>query len=264
MRGRRGARWVAVSDVGKFALLVSGVVWLLVRGGDRLGYNWQWYRLPRYFFASDGGAWTAGPLVVGLAVTLQVTAMAVIVATAAGGGAALLRLSHSRLGRVVGRVYVEFVRNTPLLIQLFVMYFVLGPVLGIERFASAVLALGLFEGAYVCEILRGGIQSIDRGQWEGAHALGLTRAQAYREVILPQALRRVLPPLVGQAVSLVKDSALVSTIAVYDLAMRAQVLVAETYLTFEIWFAVAGVYLLLTLGLSLLARLVEHRLAAPA
>jgi polar amino acid transport system permease protein len=157
---------------------------------------------------------------------------------------------------------VELIRNTPLLIQLFFIYFVLSPVLDISRFMSAVLALSLFEGAYASEIIRAGIVAVDKGQWEASRSLGLRTRHAYLHVILPQAVRRMLPPLTSQAISLVKDSALVSTIAIYDLAMQAQVVVADTFLVFEIWFTVAAVYLVITLGLSLVVRHLERRLAA--
>jgi len=113
----------------------------------------------------------------------------------------------------------------------------------------------------VAEILRAGIQSIHRGQWDACQTLGLGRRQAYRHVILPQALRRVLPPLAGQMVSLVKDSALVSTIAVYELTMQGRALIAETLLSFEIWLLVAALYLGLTLFLSVAAAWLRRRLA---
>jgi polar amino acid transport system permease protein len=129
------------------------------------------------------------------------------------------------------------------------------------RFASAVLALSLFEGAYASEIFRAGIVSIHRGQWEAAYSLGLSTWDIYVRIVLPQAVRRILPPLTGQAVSLVKDSALVSTIAIYDLTMQGQALVAETFLAFEIWFTVAGMYLLLTLSLSVVSWYLERRLS---
>ena len=156
--------------------------------------------------------------------------------------------------------YLELIRNTPLLIQIFFIYFVLAPVLDIGAFAAAVLALSLFEGAYAAEILRAGIVSIHRGQWEAAHSLGLGTFDTYRSVILPQAIRRVLPPLAGQAISLVKDSSLVSTIAVYDLTMQGQKIVSETFLVFEIWFTVAAIYLVMTLALSLAVRFLECRM----
>jgi polar amino acid transport system permease protein len=147
-------------------------------------------------------------------------------------------------------------------VQLFFLYFVLAPLLGIGRFTSGVLALSLFEGAYASEIFRAGIVSIEKGQWEAAHSLGLSGFLTYRHVILPQAIRRILPPLTSQAVSLVKDSALVSTIAIYDLTMQAQVVTSETFLTFEVWFTVAAIYLVITTMLSTIADIMAHRFKA--
>jgi polar amino acid transport system permease protein len=132
-------------------------------------------------------------------------------------------------------------------------------VLGLNRFCSAVLALSLFEGAYASEIFRAGIVSIARGQWEAAYSLGLSGYHTYRHIILPQAIRRILPPLTSQAISLIKDSALVSTIAIYDLTMQAQALISETYLTFELWFTVALMYLAVTVTLSLVVAVMERR-----
>jgi polar amino acid transport system permease protein len=136
----------------------------------------------------------------------------------------------------------------------------MGPVLGLNRVLSAVLALSLFEGAYASEIFRAGIVSIGRGQWEAAYSLGLSTFDTYRDIVLPQAIRRILPPLTSQAVSLIKDSALVSTIAIYDLTMQAQAVIAETFLTFELWFTVAGMYLIITVTLSLIVNIMENRL----
>ena len=143
--------------------------------------------------------------------------------------------------------------------QLFFIYFVLSPILNISGFASAVLALSLFEGAYASEIFRAGIVSIHREQWEAAFSIGLNTYQTYRLIILPQALRRILPPLTSQAVSLVKDSALVSTIAIYDITMRGQTIIAETFMVFEIWFTVAAIYLIMTLTLSASVFYMEKR-----
>lgn len=249
-------------EVLKYVALMMALAWVLARGTERLGYHWQWYRVPRYLFTLEDGRFTAGLLLQGLGVTFQVAGVSLVLAFAFGVSAALLRLSPSWAGRSVALAYVELIRNTPLLIQLFFIYFVLSPVLDIGRFTSAVLALSLFEGAYASEIIRAGIVAVDKGQWEASRSLGLSTPLAYVHVILPQALRRMLPPLTSQAISLVKDSALVSTIAIYDLAMQAQVVVADTFLTFEIWFTVAAMYLVITLGLSLVVRRLEERFAA--
>jgi len=245
-----------------FLALLCIVFYALVRGSVQDGYLWQWYRIPKYFGLFEGGRFVPGPILNGLSVTLQITLVSLFAAMAVGLATALLRLSRSWIGRSLSRIYLETIRNTPLLVQLFFIYFVLLPILDMNRFGAAVVALSLFEGAYASEIFRAAILSIPKGQWEAAHSLGLNRYQSYRHVILPQGVRKMLPPLTGQAVSLIKDSALVSTIAVYDLTMRAQEIIAETYLAFEVWFAVAAVYLVLTLTLSGGVYLMEKRLHA--
>jgi len=223
-----------------------------------LNYDWQWDRVPGFIISCDG-AFSAGPLLRGLAVTLQISAVSMIFAVILGLVSALLRLSGSFTGRIVSYIYIESIRNTPLIVQIFVMYFAVAPLFNIGAFGSAVTALSLFEGAYISEIIRAGIVSIRRGQWEAAMSLGMGRMQVYRYIILPQAVRRVLPPLTGQGVSLIKDSALVSTISIYDLTMRGQSIVSDTFLTFEIWFTVAAMYLCLTVSLSFLSGCIEKR-----
>ena len=143
-------------------------------------------------------------------------------------------------------------------ITLFLVYFVIAPILGLGRTLSAVAALSLFEGAYTSEIIRSGVISVEKGQWEAAHSIGLSTASTYSLIILPQAFRQVLPMLASQAISLVKDSALVSTIAIYELTMRGQVAISESFLTFEIWFTVAAVYLVLNSVLALVIRMIEQ------
>lgn len=249
----------AVLDVLQFLALVAALTWLALRGSESLGYRWQWYLVPKYLWTFVDGRFTPGPLLLGLWVTVQITLASLGLSMAFGLATALLRLSSSPVGRGLAVVYLETVRNTPLLIQIFFIYFVMAPMVGMSAFPSAVLALSLFEGAYTSEIIRAGIVSIHRGQWEAALSTGLNTGQTYRRVILPQALRRVLPPLTGQAVSLVKDSALASTIAIFELTMQGQVIVSNTFLTFEIWFTVAGMYLAMTLSMSLAAGALEKR-----
>ena len=247
----------------QFCLLLAGLTWLLVHSADSIGYNWQWYRIPRYLFTKTDGGIIAGPLLEGLKITLTISLAGLVLALLIGLLTACLRLSHSFVARGLAVFYLETSRNTPLLIQIFFIYFVLGPALGLERLPSAILALSLFEGAYTSEILRAGIQSVAKGQMEAARSLGLTTYATYRHIILPQALRTVLPPLTSQAISLIKDSALVSTIAIYDLTMQAQAIIAESYLTFEIWFTVAAMYFVITLLLSLTVGILENRLKLP-
>ncbi len=253
-----------IADVLKFGFLAAGIVWVMIRATENLGYHWQWYRIGGYLFTLADGELLAGPLLQGLFVTFQITAVSLVLMPVFGLSVALMRLSDSPIARLTARTYLELIRNTPLLVQLFFIYFVLSPVFEISAFASAVWALTLFEGAYASEIFRAGILSIHRNQWEAAYSLGLGVWRTYRLIILPQAVRRILPPLTSQAVSLVKDSALVSTIAIYDLTMLAQAIVSETYLVFEVWFTVAAVYLAVTLSLSAAVALMEKRLRVNA
>lgn len=250
-------------DIAQFLLLLTLIFWFFNRSVEDMGYNWQWYQIPRYLYSWDENGFVPGPLLYGLGVTAKISAISLLCAFSIGLLTALLRLSSSVPAKVVSRLYLEISRNTPLLIQLFFLYFVMGPILGLDRFWAAVLALSLFEGAYASEIFRSGIVSVEKGQWEASHSLGLSYKHAYRLIVIPQAVRRVLPPLASQAISLIKDSALVSTIAVYDLTMVTQALISETFLTFELWFTVALMYLVITITLSLLVSSLEKRMASP-
>ncbi len=232
-----------------------------MEGAEGLGYQWQWSRVPRYLIKSSTDGWQFGPLLQGLWLTLGITLVSLFLAMTIGLVAALMRLSTSPMARGISWLYLELIRNTPLLIQIFIIYFVIAPILDLDRFTSAVVALSLFEGAYAAEIIRAGILAIPAGQLEASASLGMSNGQTYRYIVLPQALHQMIPPLTSQGISLVKDSALVSTIAIYDLTMQGQQIIAETFLTFEIWFVVALIYLGVTMILSILVRYLEYRLA---
>lgn len=247
-------------DIAKFLLTISAIILLLLYNSINLGYNWQWYRVPRYILNLNETGALLGKLLQGLIVTLEISAISLIFSLVFGLVTALLLLSTSKTGRIIARVYVESIRNTPLLIQLFLIYFVLSPILNMSPFFSAVLALSLFEGAYAAEIIRGGILAVAKGQWESAYSLGLGIVDTYRRIILPQAFRTIAPPLASQGISLIKDSALVSTIAIYDLTMQGQAIVSETFLTFEIWFTVAAIYLIFTVSLSIAVHALELKM----
>ena len=260
---RHSKPWVPdLFDLVKYILTIGALAWLLSRGTVGLGYNWQWYRVLKYIFYFESGSFIAGPLLQGLWVTLKITGISLVLASILGLVTAVFRLSDATVARLLARGYLELIRNTPLLVQLFFIYFVLSPVFDISRFSSAVLALSLFEGAYASEIFRAGIISIPTGQWEAARTLGLGTYHTYRRIILPQALRWVLPPLTSQAISLVKDSALVSTIAIYDLTMQGQAIVSDTYMVFEVWFVVALISLILTTIMSIGVHALERHFQA--
>lgn len=264
MSGRTWAVWKRMfrspwKDLLQFALLIALLAWLLSLSTARLGYYWQWYRIPRYLFKTEDGHLVAGELIQGLLFTFRISGVSLVLALAIGLGTALLRLSNSFMGRVLSRIYLEVIRNTPLVVQIYLVYFVLGPILGLGRFASAVMALSLFEGSYMSEILRAGIVSLHKGQWEAAYSLGLSTLDTYRDVILPQAVRRILPPLTSEVISLIKNTSLVSLVSLSDLALQARVIAADTFLTFEVWFATAFIYLLVTVPLSVIVHAMEKR-----
>jgi len=142
---------------------------------------------------------SAGPLAIGLWVTLKISALSLVFALVLGLVAGLGRVSHNPTARDLAAVYVEVIRGTPLLVQIFIFYFFLGTVLSLSAFAAGVAALAVFTGAYVAEIVRAGIQAVPRGQMEAARSLGMSVPQAMRHVILPQALKKTLPPLAGSS-----------------------------------------------------------------
>ena len=205
--------------------------------------------------------WRAGPLLVGLWTTIWLSAVASVFGMIIGLVTGLCRVSNNPTLRGLSVTYIELIRGTPLLVQIFIFYFFLGTVLDISRIVAGISALAIFAGAYVAEIIRAGIQSIPKGQMEAARSLGMNVPQAMVYIILPQAFKRTLPPLAGQFISLIKDSSLVSIIAITDLTKSGREVITSTFATFEIWFVVAFLYLMLTSVLSQFIAWVERRLA---
>lgn len=204
-------------------------------------------------------------LLLGAVVTLQLTALTVLLGMMLGSLIGIARLSTSRPLSMAARVYVDFVRGTPLLVQIFLIYFgipalvkSLGFAFSLNQWAAAVLALTLNSAAYIAEIVRGAIQSIELGQREASESLGLGPVQTMRYVIFPQAFRRMIPPLGNEFISLLKDTSLVAVIGFEELLRRGQLIVAQNYRAFEIYFAVALVYLVLTLLSSQVFNLLEQ------
>jgi polar amino acid transport system permease protein len=246
-------------DISVYLVLMVGLVLFLLKGAEDQGYYWQWFRIPDFLYKFEDGRFITGPILQGLKITLNITWISLLLTYVIGLVTALMRLSNSLIARGVARAYLEVTRNTPLLVQIFFMYFVVAPILDIERFTAGVLALSLFEGSYASEIYRSGIVAVNKGQWEASYTLGLSTYQSYRYIILPQAIRRILPPLTSQAVSLIKDSSLVSVIAIYEMTMYANEIASETFLVFEIFFTIAAIYLALALVLSRIVAYFEKR-----
>ncbi len=251
-----------LSALFQIALLVLGAAWLLDSGAQSMGYQWQWERVPDYLAFYEDDEWWPAELLEGLLVTLKVSTISLGFTLVIGLSTALLKLSNSVVGRSLSTAYIELIRNTPLLVQIYLLYFVFGPVIGLDRFSTAVLALSLFQGAYTAEIFRGGLNSLSKGQFEAAKSLGISPFYTFYDVILPQLLQRTLPPLTNEVVSLIKNSSIVSVMAIFDLTTEGRNIVSETAMPFEIWFTVAAIYLLLTLTLSAISAWMENRLGA--
>ena len=191
---------------------------------------------------------------------MQMAFWGMILALIIGLFTAILRLSNSMSGRIVARCYLEIIRNTPLLVQVSIFYFVLQPILGINNpMWTGILCLAFFEGSFASEIIRAGIISVERGQWEASKTIGLNQRQTYLTIILPQAVPLMLPPLTGILVNLIKHSAILSFVAVFELTTEARNLIADTFMSFEIWMIVGGIYLLMTISLSTFVGYFERR-----
>lgn len=205
--------------------------------------------------------WKIGPLTRGLWVTIWISFLSGFFGLLIGLITGLCRLSPNPTLRGLAVLYIELIRGTPLLVQIFIFYFFIGTVLNLDRIVAGVGALALFVGAYTAEIIRAGIQSIAKGQSEAARSLGMTSTETMLHIVLPQALKRVLPPLAGQFISLIKDSSLVSVIAITDLTKSGREIITSSFATFEIWFTVALLYLVVTSLLSQLLFWLERRFA---
>lgn len=247
--------------VALYLIVMSLLVRVSLTGAEAMGYNWQWYRIPDYLYrlTDDGFQW--GEISIGLVSTLTLSLQAFLMAMTGGLLVALLRLSNLVVGRALATVFLEFVRNMPLLVLLYLFYYVLGPIFDLDRYMASVLCLGVYHAALVSEIFRAGIGSVGTGQWEAARSVGLSTGQAYRFVILPQSIKIMLPPMAGEAVHMVKSSAIVSVIAVVELTTTGRNIIADTYLSFEVWFTIAAVYLAITLTLSIFVTFLEKRYA---
>lgn len=244
-------------------VLYALVMWLIVRtaltGAAAMGYDWQWYRIPAFLFRFTEDGFQLGEIGYGLLASLGLSGLSFVIALLLGLLVALLRLSGLVVGGAVARVFLELVRNIPLLVLLYLFYYVLGPIFGLDRYSASILCLGVFHAALVSEIIRAGINSVARGQWEAASSIGMTRAQAYRYIILPQSVRIMLPPLTSELVNIVKSSAIVSVVGVAEMTTAGRNIISKTYLSFEVWFTIAAIYLVVTVCISAFASYLESR-----
>jgi len=198
-------------------------------------------------------------LFIGLKMTLLVSVLATLLGIGIGLIGGLGRISKIFIIRTIFSLYVQIVRGIPLLVFLMFIYFGLGSIINIHPLTAAIGGLGIFSGAYIAEIVRGGIESVPKGQWEAAQAIGLNYLQQMRLIILPQALRAVLPALAGQFIILIKDSSLVSAISIVELTLISNNLVVRTFRPFEIWTLTALFYLTLTYTLSRIVGILEKK-----
>lgn len=249
--------------------------WLVLLVGVGLYLFWQ-------VVANELYAQVLRTLIRGIGITIFVTLVAFSLACAAGLGLALMALSRSIVLRQIARVWVEVIRGIPIIVLLLYVAFVLAPSLvvfwnwltaplGFEPWRTrdvsllwrAVIALTIAYSAFLSEVFRAGLQSVDRGQIEAAGALGLNRRQCFRHIVFPQAFRTILPPLGNDFVAMVKDSSLVSVLGVSDVTQLGKVMAAGNFRYFETYNVVALVYLTMTITLSLVLRRVERRLRGP-
>ena len=288
-RARSRLGWV---DVAVFAALIAAVAYVWYRVDTVLEYRWDWAVIPHYLYRWDEEQqrWVANLLMQGLYTTIRLALWSIVLAAAIGVVFGIMRTSRRLFPRMLSRVYVELIRNIPPLVFIFIFYFFISsrimPLLGIEEFIrnaspeilawlevlfgppklisnviSGIICLAMFEGAYVTEIVRAGIQSIPKTQTEAGLSIGLSRLQLMRYVILPQAVQRVVPPLAGQFITLVKDSSIVSLISIQELTFLAIETSVSTERVFEVWITVAGLYFAVCWSCALLFDWMERRMA---
>ncbi|WP_394699760.1 amino acid ABC transporter permease [uncultured Pseudodesulfovibrio sp.] len=275
-------------DTAIMVVLAGMLGYILYKATTGLNYHWNWAVIPQFLlrFDQDTQSWKAGLLMHGLFTTIRLSLWSGLLGVILGTFIGLFRVSPRLFRRQIATTYVGLIRNTPPLVLIFVFYFFVGdqimtllrvdeaiyalspeakeilswffgPMNRFSQFLSALVTLALFEAAYIAEIVRAGIESIEPGQWEAASGTGMSRTKAMTYVILPQAIQRMLPALAGQFISIIKDSAIVSVISIEELTFQAQQLMTTTYRSFEIWTLVLGMYFALTFVCSLLVRKLE-------
>jgi polar amino acid transport system permease protein len=283
---------VSLLDGIILALILTFIFYVVYRLFFSLNYKWNWSIIPTYLFRFDSelGRWTGNILIEGFLTTIKLSIWGTFLALIIGLLVGLMRVSPRLFFKLIGRTYIETIRNTPPLVLVFIFYFFISDqlltFLGVEdmlrasgektqeffsfffarpglitQFLSGVLTLALFQGAYIAEIVRAGIQAIDTGQWEAGASLGLARWHLMRLIILPQATKIMLPPLANEFINTIKWSSIVSIISIQELTFQGMQVMASTNATIEVWLTISSMYLVLCLTLSLFVRWFEHYLS---
>lgn len=284
--GKRRKSFPSAQDLVGMALLLLILLWIMKKASALPQYEWQWPLLGEFLlYRNPKGELEAGLLLQGLFTTLRVGVWSFLLALFVGSLLGFCFAGRRGLHALPYRFFVNIIRNTPPLVLLFCVYFFAGNFLPmaqleevyrnlpipaqeiataiyaprgqLDRMTAAVLALGIYQSAYMAEIIRAGIESVDRGQWDASLALGFSRAQSLRHVILPQSFRLILPPMTGQAISSFKDSALASLISLPDLTFQSLEIMAVSRMTFEVWVTCGILYLLLGTLCALAGRYLE-------
>ena len=273
-----------------FGAVAALILYAGYRVNDVLVYNWNWSRVLGFLFKFDSetDSWVPNLLLQGLATTLRLAVWATLCATLVGIVMGYWRTCENLTLRIISRCYVELIRNIPPIVFIFIFYFFVSsqlfPAIGLQdidknhplvandvftfmfgnpalldNFLAGMICLSLFEGAYITEIVRAGIQSTPKGQWEAARSIGLSHYNTLRYIIIPQAVRKILPPLAGQFITLIKDSAIISLISIQELTFVATEVAATTTKVFETWILVGAMYFVLCYSFALLFAHLERR-----
>ena len=276
-------------DIVILAIVIGFFVYVFMQMGGNLKYHWRWEKIPNYILRYHTGKeeWISNLLLIGLFNTIRICLIASVLAIILGVILGVARCSNNLAVRMLARTYLEILRNIPPLVVVFIFYFFLAEqfiqALNIESWSygiaksensefwefifgdmrrfpsliSGIIVLALFESAFVGEIVRAGIESVDRGQREAARSVGMSSFQELRYIVLPQAMKKIMPPMANQFITLIKDSSIISLISVQELTYKTQALVSSTRMVFEAWLTCAAFYFIICYGLSVLFRRLE-------
>ena len=242
------------------SIILITVFYVLYELFSTNNYPWQWYSIWKYFAVYDEGKWWAGEFIFGMEKTIYIVLSSILLSFLIGIIITIAGFAKGKIANGFAKLYVTFVRNTPVLVQIYLTYFILAPILGMDRFITGIIVLSVYEGAFVSEIIRGAIESVNRGQWEASYCLGINRFYTAQKVILPQAIRLLIAPMTNVSINLLKHSSIVSVIAVQDLTTVGRDLISETYLTMEIWIAIAFLYWSLSSIFAIIGRIIEKQI----